>query len=323
MAKPETVVFLLIEDFSQLAFACAIEPFRIANLVSENQLYAWRLASVAGEPTRCSNGSVSLVDQGLEPLERGDRLFVVSGVGVRDRIAPELVAYLRREARRGVRVGAICSGAYLLAAAGLLDGQACAVHWEFHDAFLEAFPDVVLRRSVFVADAAYPTASGGPAAADLMLHLIARDNGQDLAAAVADQMVYTSVREGESPQRLSLRARHGVPNEALRRALSLMEAQIEDVVTTSELAAQAGVTPRQLERLFGKYMNCSPKKHYLDLRLHKARNLLSQTNLSVTEISLACGFSSTPHFARCYRQVYGVSPSTFRSVQSGKYARDA
>ncbi|MEM1420793.1 MAG: GlxA family transcriptional regulator [Pseudomonadota bacterium] len=313
MSKPETFVFLLIEDFTHLAFACAIEPLRIANLVAERELYRWRLASEDGARAICSNRSVTLVDQGLEPLQRDERLFVISGLGVRERITRKAVDYLRRNHAHGVQLGAICSGAYALARAGVLDGQACAIHWEFHDAFTEEFPDVVLRRSVFVADAPIVSASGGPAAADLMLHLIAKTHGADLATSVADQMVYNSVRSDHAEQRVSPGARHGFRSEPLKRALREIDNTIEDPVPTAEIARRAGVTPRQLERLFGRYLNCSPQKYYRDVRLHKARNLLSQTDLSVAEIALACGFGSPTHFARCYRQTYGVTPSIHRA----------
>lgn len=316
MSEPQEVAFLLLEDFSQLAFACAIEPLRIANLVAERPLYRWTLLSEDGGPIRCSNGAAMIADGGLAPQRPGAWLFAVSGVGVERRGAHETLGYLRREQRRGVRIGAICSGAHVLARAGLLDGRPCAIHWAFHDAFAELFPKVALRRSVFVADTDAPTASGGSAAADLMLHLIAQQHGDALAAAVADQMVYPSVRDGHASQRASHRARHRVSSEPLRRALALMEQQLETPVTTAAIAAHVGVTPRQLERLFGQHLNTSPKRFYRDLRLQKARNLLQQTNLPMIEVALACGFSSAPHFARCYRQVYGVAPSAERLARA-------
>lgn len=316
MPEPEKFVFLLVEDFSHIAFACAVEPLRIANLVADRELYQWRLASEDGRTGAASNRCVTQVDQGLEPLPRGDWLMVISGLGVRERISQPIMSYLRKERARGVRLGAICSGAYVLARAGLLDGQACAIHWEFHDAFTEEFPDVALRRSVFVADAPIVSASGGPATADLMLHLIAKRHGSDLATSVADQMVYNSVRGDESEQRVSPGARHGFRSEPLKRALREIDRNLEETISTAELAERSGVTTRQLERLFGRYLNCSPKKYYRDARLHKARNLLLQTDLSIAEVAIACGFASPTHFARAYRQTYGVAPSVQRACRA-------
>jgi transcriptional regulator GlxA family with amidase domain len=316
LQKPESFVFFLIEDFSLIAFANAIEPLRIANLVAERDLYRWRLASENGRTAKCSNGSVTNVDLGLEPLAPGDRLMVVSGVGVRARTSKPAIDYLRKESRRGVRLGAICSGAYVLAKAGLLNGHSCAIHWEFHDAFMEEFHEVVLRRSVFVSDGPIPTASGGPAAADLMLHLIAETHGSELASAVADQMIYNAVRPGDAPQRISFGARYGLRSAVLNQAVRIMETHREDPLPTSSIAANVGISTRQLERLFGRYLNCSPRKYYLELRLQRARNLLMQTDLSMTEIGFACGFTSPAHFARSYRQTYGASPGNHRLVKA-------
>ena len=314
MNTSERFVFLLIEDFSHLAFACAIEPLRIANLVAERPLYEWRLASEGGDTATSSNGATILTDQGLTPLQRGDRLFVVSGINVTRRISAKVLDFLRRERRRGSSIGALCSGAYVLARAGLLHRQACAIHWEFHDAFAEEFPDVELSRNVFVADGSIPTASGGPAASDLMLHLIAEKHGIDLAAAIADQMVYNAVRDGSAPQRLTVSALHGCPSEAVRRAVGVMASNLEDPIKTSELSDLAGVSTRQLERLFSKYLKVSPRRYYLGLRLRRARNLLMHTEMPQGEVAIACGFSSIAHFSRRYREVYGVSPNALRGV---------
>ena len=312
--ETERFVFLLIEDFSHLAFANAIEPLRIANLSSGKTLYSWVLASEDGTRAVCSNRSVTLVDQGLVPLDRKDRLFVVSGIGAPTRGTPAVLDYLRREKRRGATIGAICSGAYILARTGLLDGQACAIHWEFHDAFAEEFPNVALRRNVFVADGPILTASGGPAAADLMLHLIARRHGTDLAGAVADQMVYNAVRTDAVGQRISVSARLGRRSDRLRHAVEIMEANLEDPLGSPELARRVGLSVRQLERLFGKYLHATPNKYYLELRLRRARNLIQQTDMAIIDVSTACGFGSQSTFSRSYKQFFGISPSEQRGL---------
>jgi transcriptional regulator GlxA family with amidase domain len=313
LQETEKFTFLLLEEFSLLAFASAVEPLRIANLVSDRPLYSWTLASEDGEAARCSNHSVTLVDQGLEALGRGDRLFVVSGIHVQAHISDEVCGYLRGQARRGVMLGAICSGAYVLAKAGLLDGVPCAIHWEFHDGFSESFPNVPLRKSVFVADQKIVTASGGAAAADMMLHLISRKHGPDLAVEVANQMVYNSVRTETAEQKISFQSRHGMRNEKLAQAVRLMQDNIEEPLPPRVVAGKLGITVRQLERLFIRYMNRSPKKFYVDLRLQKARNLLMQTEESITAISVACGFNSTAHFSKTFKMQFGVPPGTYRS----------
>jgi transcriptional regulator GlxA family with amidase domain len=251
---------------------------------------------------------------GLESMGRVDRLFLISGIYPQDTADPRILSFLRRERAAGTPMGAICSGAYVLAKAGFLDGVKTAIHWEYHDLITEEFPAVELVRNVFVANQKFITASGGTAAADLMLHMIGQQHGHDLAVAVADQMCYNAVREGTAAQRVSLQSRHGMRNEHLSRAIALLEDHIEDPLAPCDLAEMLGISTRQLERLFGKYLNTSPKRYITEMRLHRARNLIVQTEQSITEIAMACGFNSTSHFSKVFRSHYGVSPVAHRST---------
>jgi transcriptional regulator GlxA family with amidase domain len=314
MSPATDFVFLLVEEFSHLAFSCALEPLRIANLVADSEFYRWQLASVDGRSARCSNKAVTLVDRGLTPCEKGEKLILVSGLNVQNHVTPELLRYLRAERARGTQIGAICSGAYILAEAGFLEERKAAVHWEYHDVFAERFPSVNLTKSVFVADEKFVTASGGAAVADLMLHMIARDHGRDLAAAVADQMVYNAVREGSATQKVSIRSRYGLRNSRLGEAVRLIEEHIEEPLSSAELAHRLGISTRQLERMFERYMNTSPKRYIMDLRLHRARNLIVQSDQALTEIAMACGFTSTSHFSKVYRDHFGNTPGSQRST---------
>jgi transcriptional regulator GlxA family with amidase domain len=313
MAATTHFSFFLLRDFSHLAFSCALEPLRIANFVAGKPLYRWTLLSPDSKTATCSNGSVTLVDGGMEPLPRPDRLFVISGLNMQHHVTPEILAFLRRERAAGTPLGAICSGAYVLAKAGFLDGLETAVHWAYHDLFLEEFPEVRLLRNVFVAREKIITASGGTAAADLMLHLIGQQHGADLATDVADQMVYNAVREGSAAQRVSLQSRHGMRNEHLMRAIAIMEESIENPISPSLIAEELGISTRQLERLFGRFLNSTPKHYFMEKRLHRARNLLVQTDQSVTEIAMACGFQSSSHFSKAYRAHFGNAPVTQRA----------
>ncbi|UWQ85793.1 GlxA family transcriptional regulator [Leisingera caerulea] len=308
MTKTQHFAFLLVEEFSHLAFSCAVEPLRIANLVSGQDLYDWSFGSENGETATCSNGSVTLVHYGFDAIPKCYRLFALSGIHMRKHVTKPLLAALRREKARGVAVGALCSGAWVLAKAGFLDGMQAAIHWEYHDSFMEAFPEVNLVRSVFVADEKHVTASGGTATADLMLHLIERTHGYDLAVAVADQMVYNAVRNATAEQRVSLQSRNGMRNAHLARAIQMMHDHISDPISPARIAEEIGISTRQLERLFGKYLNTSPKKYSMEMRLERARNLLIQTEASVTEVALSCGFDSPGHFSRVYKAAFNVTP---------------
>ncbi len=313
MHQTQKFVFFLTDEFSHLAFSCAVEPLRIANLISGKDLYDWSLHSENGESAISSNGAKTMVDGDFSSVQRCHRLFVLSGINMRDHVSRTLLGALRRERAKGTEIGALCSGAWILAEAGFLDGQKAAIHWEYHDSFMEEFPNVNLVRSVFVPDEKHITASGGTATADLMLHLIEAEHGEDLALEVADQMVYVAVRNATAEQRVSLQSRNGIRNKHLIGAIRIMRDQIEEPVSPSMIASELGISTRQLERLFGKYLNSTPKKYYVEMRLDRARTLLLQTEDSVTDVAMACGYESPGHFSKVYRARFGVSPHAQRN----------
>lgn len=313
MIRTQHMVFVLIEEFSHLAFSCAVEPLRIANLVSGQELYSWSFASEDGAQAVCSNGSITLVHHDLSDIPKCDQMFVLSGIHMKNHVTKRVLALLRRGRAQGIRIGALCSGAWILAEAGMLEGSQAAIHWEYHDSFSERFPEVNLVRNVFVADEKHMTASGGTATADLMLHLIEAAHGYDLSVAVSDQMVYNAVRHATAEQRVSLQSRNGMRNPHMAKAIQMMNDNLETPISPAVIAADIGISPRQLERLFGKFLNTTPKKFYMEMRLERARNLLVQTESSVTEIALACGFENPGHFSRVYRTSFGVTPHLQRT----------
>jgi len=316
MATLQHFVFALVEDFTHMALSCAVDPLRIANLIAGKPLYRWSFASEDGETARASNDSHTLVHHSFETVPDCDRLFVLSGIHMKDKDTSRLIATLRRERARGTLIGALCSGAYILAKAGFLEGMQTAIHWDYHDSFMETFPEVNLVRNVFVADEKLVTASGGTATADLMLHLIERDHGYDLSVAVADQMVYNAVRNATAAQRVSLQSRNGMRNKHLAKAIQVMHDNLETPISPTVIARDLGISTRQLERLFGKYLNASPKKYFMEMRLERARHLLLQSEASITEVAMACGFDSPGHFSRVYRSAFGVTPMLQRDRMS-------
>lgn len=307
-SRQRQFVFLLLNQFTFLPFAAAIEPLRIANRMSGQTLYRWSLVSESGNEARCSNGTVIKVDSGLGEIGRDDVVLICGGIDVRTNTTPAVVNWLRKVARKGPVIGGLCTGAHAMAEAGLLEGRRATIHWENRDGFLEEFSDIDLTKSVFVIDGNRLSAAGGTASIDLILTLIADDHGKDLANAVADQLIYTSIRTDRDIQRLSIPTRIGVRHPRLSRVIERMEQSIEEPVSPADLAEEVGMSTRQLERLFRRYLNRSPKRYYMELRLARARNLLMQTELSVINVALACGFSSPSHFSKCYRAQYGTTP---------------
>jgi transcriptional regulator GlxA family with amidase domain len=310
-------IFLLLDQFTMLAFAGAIEPLRIANYLLGREAYQWKLAGEGGIEAVCSNGAAFKLDMGLEEITRDDTVLVCGGVDVQDATTKPVLNWLRREARRGISIGGLCTGAYTVARAGLLDGKRATIHWENQDSFLEEFEDVKLTKSVFVMDGNRMSTAGGTASIDLMLKIIAADHGEDIANTVADQLIYSSIRTDQDTQRLSIPTRIGVRHPKLSQVIQKMEANIEDPISPAQLATDVGMSTRQLERLFRRYLNRSPKRYYMELRLSKARNLLMQTDMSVINVALACGFASPSHFSKCYRAHYQTTPYRERGTQGG------
>ncbi|ETX29127.1 GlxA family transcriptional regulator [Roseivivax isoporae] len=321
-ARTRRFVFLLLDKFTLLSFAAAVEALRIANRMADRPLYAWRIVSEGGQPVRCSAGTAFQPDSDLVETTRDDTIFVCGGIDVREATTRRVLSWLRREARNGPKMGALCTGAFTLAQAGLLDGKRATIHWENHDSFAEEFDEVTLTKSVFVADGNRLTAAGGTAAIDLMLKIVADDHGPDLANAVADQLIYSAIRTDQDTQRLSVPTRIGVRHPKLSQVIHRMEAHIEEPISPAILARDVGMSTRQLERLFRRYLNRSPKRYYMELRLQKARNLLMQTDMSVINVALACGFASPSHFSKCYRAHYDTTPYRERGSQAGRDGAD-
>jgi transcriptional regulator GlxA family with amidase domain len=316
--KPKRFVFVLLDNFTMLCFACALESLRIANRMANKKLYDWVIAGEGGEVSRCSNGTEFKLNMDLGELTREDVVMVCGGIDVQAATTKKMVSWLRREARKGVTMGGLCTAGYTLAKAGLLDGKKATIHWENQDSFAEEFEDVKLTKSVFVVDGNRITTAGGTASIDLMLKIIADDHGEELANAVADQLIYSSIRTDQDTQRLSIPTRIGVRHPKLSRVIQMMEQNIEEPISPATLAHDVGMSTRQLERLFRRYLSRSPKRYYMELRLQKARNLLMQTDMSVINVALACGFASPSHFSKCYRAHYDTTPYRERGTHASR-----
>ncbi len=318
--KPRRFVFVLLPNFTLLSFAASIEALRVANRMAGARLYEWTVTGEGGDTITCSAGTEFKLDCDLPELRRDDVIILCGGLDVQNATSKRLLNWLRREARHGLKIGAVCTASYALAAAGLLDGKRATIHWENHDSFSEVFENINLTKSVYVLDGNRFTAAGGTSAIDLMLKLIADEHGPELANSVADQLVYSSIRTDQDTQRLSVPTRIGVRHPKLAQVIRMMETHIEDPISPAILAQDVGMSTRQLERLFRRYLSRSPKRYYMELRLQKARNLLMQTDMSVINVALACGFTSPSHFSKCYRAHYQTTPYRERGTHGSRIA---
>ncbi len=314
-ALPEPIGFLLIPQFSMIAFSAALEPLRIANRVAGRDLYRWRLFSKDGGPVRSSNGIAVATDAAIGGAARQadfSTIMLCSGLGAERYSDPAVLQWLKRQARRGIEIGALCTGAHILARAGLLDGCRCTIHWENLAGFHEAFPEIDATADLYEIDRNRFTCSGGTAALDMMLHLISIAHGEELARSVSEQCLLDRIRGGHDHQRMPFGARFGRHHPRLARAVELIEVNLEEPLSLESLAEQVDLSRRQLERLFQKYLGRAPARFYLERRLERARQLLYQTDLPVMEIALASGFVSASHFTKCYGRLYGRTPRAER-----------
>ena len=257
-----------------------------------------------------------------------DALFVCGGLNIENYENKLMLAGLRRRAAHGVTLGALCTGTYILARAGLLDGYRCTIHWENIPAFVEAFPDLDVTSDLFVVDRNRYTCAGGTSALDLVLDLISHQYGKQIAADVSDKLIHHRIRDSNEAQRMDLRSRSGISHPKLLAIVTAMESNIEQPMTCADLASDVGLSTRQLERLFRSYVGATPTRYYLRMRLERARLLLRHTSLSIFDVALATGFISASHFSKCFREQFNSPPSAVRrhgniAVETLIYERDA
>lgn len=316
--------FLLLPGFPLMSYASAVEPLRAANNLAGKTLCEWVHLSYDGAALTASNGicfaaDATLADAAADTLPGGrlDAIFVCAGGNPSQFDHAPTYAHLRHLCHAGVTLGGMSGGPYVLARAGLLAGYRSTLHWEHIPAFIEEFPRLRVERTLFVADRDRITCAGGMAALDMMIDLIARRFGADLATAVSEWYLHTRTRPGSDAQRMSLRERTGVTNARLLKTLAAMESHLENPLGRDELAVIAGITLRQLERLFAEHLNTTIARHYGDIRLLRARSLLRQSTLSVAEVAVACGFVSTSHFSKVYKARFGCKPRDDRQGIAG------
>lgn len=309
----QSIAFVLMDRFSMNAFASVIEPLRIANRLLGRDHYVWTTYSLDGNSVVASNGCEVAVKKSIRELLDADITLLCTGIDVeRLPLNPELGTKLRRLNAMGRTFGAICTGAYLLARYHLLDGRRCTIHWENLRSLREEFPDVEVTSDIFAIDRNCITCAGGLASLDMMLRLIAIQHGAYLAHEVAEVALYQNMRSGESAQRHDIEARTGISNAKILDAIRIMDLHIEDPLSCQQLAMTVNLSPRQLERLFRRHFNCTPGQYYLRLRLETARDLLRRTSRPVLDVALACGFASTSHFTKCYRERFLCTPTEER-----------
>lgn len=307
-----TYAFILVPGFTLLAFSSAVEPLRIANQLSQRPLYRWRILSETAGPISSSSGITVHADAKIAPLDKETRLFVCAGNPAMAATSPPVAGAVQRHHRFGGVVGGICTGAYALARAGLLDARRFTLHWENQPGFIETFPGLMPTANRFETDGRLVTCGGGAASTDMMLSVITTDHGSDFASMVSEMCLRTVMPGADPLQRSSLAALMSSRNPVLIATVTLMNRHIDDPLSMDDLAEAAGYSRRHLERLFRDATGLTPGDYYRGLRLDRGRNLLSTTELSLPEVAMACGFNSVSHFSKSFKARFHVAPTRLK-----------
>jgi transcriptional regulator GlxA family with amidase domain len=310
-------VFFLLPSFSAMDVSIAIEVLFEANLAGATPAYSWRIQNETGENMTARSGLTMAVDGGLESIERGTTIIVCGGNRMEKKSSKFVLHWLRKSGRHGATLGAIGSGCSILAEAGLLSNRNVAVHWAISTAMKETYPDIKVKQSVFeIADQAM-TCAGGIATLDMFLALVAKHQGNECGQYTAASLVCSNIRDSQNEQTLSPSCQLGSQSEPLIAAVKLMYESIEDPLALTVIAQEVGISCRQLERLFAKYLGMPPKRYNNKLRLEHARRLLQQTQATILEVSIASGYANQGRFSTQYRKRFGITPTAERGILRG------
>jgi AraC family carnitine catabolism transcriptional activator len=314
VAAPLQLLIIATPNFNLSATVGFFDPFRAANYLEGSILFRWDIASAAGGEVIASNG-LSVRTKALRDVKSQPQDIVIVSASW----APEtynsapLHGALLRWARAGATLGALDTGAFILAEAGLLKGKRATTHYEHIDSLRELYPEIEVTEDLFVFDGKRITCCGGSAATDLALHIIRGRHGDSLANAAARYMFHQSLRpQGTSQNPSSIEPLGSTAPSVLKRAIKLMEENLEDVLSIPQICKRVRLSQRQLDRLFAQFVRKSPVLYYRDIRLDRARSLVTQTDLRLSEVAVASGFSSQGHFSRAYRERFGLAPRADR-----------
>lgn len=315
-AKHKVGIFLS-PTFAMLPYVSAIEPLRAANRFSDQPLYSWHNISIDGDRVAACNGMQQEVEYDISSAHNFDTLLVCGPhdpLHYRDK---RVFNWLNRQASKTSRIGAMDTGSFLLARAGLLNNYRCTVHWENQPGLTEEFPQLHVSTELFEIDRDRLTCAGGTAALDMMLNMVEQEHGRELASKAAELFIHGKIRKPNEPQRTDLCIRTGINQPRLLDSIAIMEANIEQPLQTSEIADAIGISIRQLERLFQRYLNTTPSNYYVKIRLNHSYHLLEQTSMSIIEVAIASGFCSAGHFSQRFRSMFSVRPSDIRNRRQG------
>tara|TARA_B100000131_G_scaffold309957_1_gene341060 strand:+ start:128 stop:1066 length:939 start_codon:yes stop_codon:yes gene_type:complete len=304
---------LLIDGFALMSYSSVIEPLRAANLLSNKNLYKIYHLSPLGKEAISSSGAYIKTEPIALNKNTFDLVIVIAGGDPFKFEEVKTLDWLRRISRTGSFLGGVSGGPVILAKSGLMKKKRMTLHWEHIETFVETWPDIIIEKSLYVIDRDRLTCAGGIAPLDLMYAIITEQHGEKFARKVSDWFMHTEVRPSGGPQRAGIVERYGISNLIVVLAIEVMENHLSDTLHLNELSSRIGIGSRQLNRLFRKYLNQSTMTFYKELRLNLAKKLLKQSSLSITEIALSTGFTSSAHFSQAFNFKFSITPTNFRN----------
>ena len=308
------LLIVVTPNFNLAATVGFLDPFRASNYLEGSILFRWDIASAAGGEVIASDG-LSVRTRALRDVKNQPQDIVI----VSSSWAPEtynsapLHGALLRWARAGATLGALDTGAFILAEAGLLKGKRATTHYEHIDSLRELYGETEVTEDLFVFDGKLVTCCGGSAATDFALHIVRSMHGDSLANAAARYLFHQSLRpQGASQNPSSIEPLGSTAPSVLKQAIKIMEENLEDELSIPQICKRVRLSQRQLDRLFAQFVRKSPVLYYRDIRLDRARSLVTQTDMRLSEVAVASGFSNQGHFSRAYRERFGLAPRTDR-----------
>ncbi|WP_199202196.1 GlxA family transcriptional regulator [Mesorhizobium sp. 113-3-3] len=310
---------LVLPGFSQLSFSSFVEPFYQANCSVGEKLFDWRIVGTDRNPVVSSSGVAIATDTDINSYKDDDdsHFVIIGGAHIEEQKSPLVSALLRIKSRRKLPICAIGTAAWLLADVGILrSGMGCTIHWSKLAALAEKFPELVTEDCLFVQDGSVTTCVGEFAAFDLAAEMIRLRYGEDLARRVCAQLNADRFRSGSHCQSVPLGLLATGAVEKLIRVIKLMERHVEDPLPLKKMAQIVSLSRRQIERLFIKHLKTTPMTYYAQVRLKRARQLLEATDMSVIEVAVACGYVSSSHFSKAFKDHFSILPSHTRPWQA-------
>ncbi len=316
MADRATAV-LAYDGAELLDIACITTPLSLANLIGRlPDPYRVQVLSLHGSPIRCQTGLTLQADGTLEHvLGPVDTLFVAGGLGHHRAAEVEpLLRHVRRLAATSRRVASVCTGASVLAAAGLLDGRRATTHWNFAADLARRYPQVeVDPNPIYIRDGSIATAAGVTSALDLTLSFIEEDHGVPLARQVARNLVTYLQRPGSQAQMSLFTGVSGEGNDVVQAAIGFITTHWDEDLSTAAVADHVGVSPRHLTRLFNTHLGQPPARFVRQTRNDAAARLLESSALPVSEVARRCGFASAEALRQSFASQYAISPTQYRA----------